>query len=288
VQGTPLNTYSESPNGVQLVSPQTYSSQYGQMAQQLQRFNVQQRPARTMTNRTKPGTGAPTTQPGPLPLPGTTPGTTPESTPGVLPGAIPGAIPGAGPGVAPGAEKSGGVKISSIAATVTSPRAKSLHDLLAKGDDALKNDQFKDAISTYEGGTVVAPNNQMIRLGLGNADLAAGFYAAAETNIRRAFAADANLLLMARQDLTSMISAKRLDFVRSDLKDLADKNPKMSRPWLLLAYINYNTGHDQAAADDLKQAEKLSGSADPTIRVMQTYWQLPSASDQQSNPSLNK
>jgi len=282
VQATPLGTFSESPNAIQLVSPKAYSSTYGQMTNELQRYNVQN--PNNSSTRIKTGKIAPTTQPGDLQLPGRAPGTTPGSTPGTTPG-LPPALPGPVPSVTPSGEKSAGVKISSIAGTVTSPRAKGLHDLLAKADDSLKNDHFKDAIGVYEGAARVAPNNQMITLGLANADLAGGYYAAAETNIGKAFAADANVL-MARQDLTSMISAQRLDFVKGDLKDLADKNPKLSRPWFLLAYIAYNTGHEQAAADDLQEAQKRAGLADTAIILMQKYWQLPSASDEKTN--LNK
>jgi hypothetical protein len=282
VQATPLGTYSESPNGVQLVSPKAYSATYGEMTKELQRYTLTT-PNKPST-RIKPSTPAPTTQPGGLQSPGRTPGTTPGITPGTTPGLTP-ALPGPVPSVTPSSEKSAGVKISSIAGTVTSARAKGLHDLLAKADDSLKNDHFKDAIGVYEGAARVAPNNQMITLGLANADLAGGYYAAAETNIGKAFAADANVL-MARQDLTSMISASRLDFVKGDLKDLADKNPKLSRPWFLLAYIAYNTGHEQVAADDLKEAQKRAGLADTAITLMQKFWQLPSASDEKTN--LNK
>jgi hypothetical protein len=295
VQTTPLGTFSESPNGVQLVSPGAYSQQYGEMTRQLQQYATKQnQPEKGRQNATRPKVGpvTPTTQPGGQTPPGS-PGATPEAVPGTTPGAIPapGSVPAPGsapiPQRTPGAGKNSGVKIDSIAGTVTSPRAKKLHDLLATGDDALKADRFKDAIGVYESAARVAPNNQMITLGLANADLAGGYYAAAETNIRRAFTSDATVL-MSRQDLSSMISSTRLDFVRGDLKDLAEKNPKLSRPWFLLAYIAYNTGHDQAAADDLKQAEKLSGSIDSAIHLMQSHWRLPEASDQKSSPNLNK
>jgi hypothetical protein len=188
VQSAPLGTYSESANGLQLVSPGAYSNQYGEMSRLLKRYNVQS-PTRTSANRPRPKIGTPTTQPGQFPLPGTTPpgsnpGTTPESIPGTTPPGTPtGAVP-PGPLALPGGgEQTAGVKISSIAGTVTSRRAKGLHDLLARGDEALKNDQLKDALGVYEGAAKVAPNNQMITLGLANADLAGGYYAAAETNV---------------------------------------------------------------------------------------------------------
>jgi predicted Zn-dependent protease len=180
------------------------------------------------------------------------------------------------------------VKINSIAATVTSPKAKGLHDILAKADAALKNDEFKSAIEQFNAASFVAPNNQMIALGRANANLAAGYYATAEQDIRRAVSADA-AVLMAQMDLGSMISGHRLDFVKKDLKDLADKNPKESRPWFLLAYINYNTGDGQAAANDLEEAKQRSGTLDITIQLMQQYWQLPAADNSvQQKPELNK
>ncbi len=180
------------------------------------------------------------------------------------------------------------MKISSIAGTVTSPKAKGLHDLLVKAEESLKNDKFKAAIQQFDGAMIVAPNNQMIALGRANATLAAGYYAAAEAGIRRAIAADATVL-MAQLDLGSMLSPGRLDFVRKDLKELADKNPKESRPWFLLAYVAYNTGDAQTAATDLQQAAKRSIPTDPAIHLMQEYWQLPK-SDQPAQPGadLNK
>ena len=94
---------------------------------------------------------------------------------------------------------------------------------------------------------------------------------------------------MAELDLNSMLSSGRRRFVKKDLKDIADKNPKESRPWLLLAYIAYNTGDEQTAANDLAEAKKRSGALDVTIPLMQRYWQLPASSDTtQQKQELNK
>jgi predicted Zn-dependent protease len=151
----------------------------------------------------------------------------------------------------------------------------------------LKHDQFKAAIDEFNAAMFVAPNNQMIALGRANADLAAGYYATAEQTIRRAASTDA-AVLMAQLDLNSMLSSQRLDYIKKDLKDLADKNPRESRPWFLLAYIAYNTGDEQTAANDLAEAKKRSGVLDVTIPLMQRYWQLPAADTVGQKQELNK
>jgi hypothetical protein len=262
---TQLGTYHESPNGIQLVSPGTYSPQYKALQNALDRYRVQTKPAAAVGKNGKPLIAPSTTQPSTV---------TPPGTP-------------AAPAVKPGGNGAELVKISSIAGTVTSPKARGLHDILAKADDALKNDQFKSAIDQFNAASFVAPNNQMIALGRANANLAAGYYATAEQDIRRAVSADA-AVLMAQMDLGSMISSHRLDFVKKDLKDLADKNPKESRPWFLLAYINYNTGDEQAAANDLEAAKQRSGSLDISIQLMQQYWQLPAPDASVQKQELNK
>jgi len=275
---TPLGTYRPSPNGIQLVTPSAYSAQYGAIQQQLARYNAQAPAAAgrnaATANKTSPGT--PSAPGGQLP-----------GAPGATPGATPGAAPNAPGALVPGGAAGQPVKVGSIAGTVTSPKAKGLHDLLVKAEDALKRDQFKSAIDQFNMALFVAPNNQMIALGRANANLAAGYYAAAEQQIRHAVASDA-AVLMAQLDLGSMVSTHRLDFVKNDLKELADKNPKETRPWLLLAYIAYNTGDAQTAANDLAEATKRSGALDPTINLMQRYWQLPTSDTPQQKQDLNK
>jgi hypothetical protein len=269
---TPFGTYRESPNGIQLVSPSAYSKQYGDMQKQLALYN----PLRPGATGKKP-TATPTTRPSNPFLP---------PTPGAKPGAAPNG-PNGEPLAVPGGTSAEPVKVSSIADTVTSPKAKGLHDLLAKAEDALKHDQFKAAIDEFNAAMFVAPNNQMIALGRANADLAAGYYATAEQTIRRAASTDA-AVLMAQLDLNSMLSSQRLDYIKKDLKDLADKNPRESRPWFLLAYIAYNTGDEQTAANDLAEAKKRSGVLDVTIPLMQRYWQLPAADTVGQKQELNK
>lgn len=279
VTNTPLGSFSESPRGIQLTSPSAYSSQYAAMQQELKQYNV---PSAKPTVSRK---AAAVKQPGKSAQTPGTPGT--PATPGAP--ATPG-TPGTGTpaaGATPAAVNPEPVKVSSIAATITSPRAKGLHDLLAKAEDSLKNDRFKAAIEQFDSAITVAPNNQMIALGRGNAALAAGYYAAAETSIRRAVGADATVL-MAQLDLSSMLSSGRLDFLRKDLKELADKNSKESRPWFLLAYVAYNTGDAKTAANDLQEAKNRSVPNDAAILLMQEYWQLPKSDVAQPSTELNK
>jgi hypothetical protein len=258
VQATPLGTYREGTTALNLASPAVYSPAYQRMLTQIQEFNPQS--ANPPAHR---GAIAPATQP----ANGAAPGFTGNQ----------GAVP-------PGSVEP--LKISSLADGVDA-KAKILHDILAAGDDALKQGKYKNAIDQYGSAIRVAPNNMLFMLGRANAEIGGGYYAQAEMDIRRAVFADPTVL-MARFDLSAMMDANRLQFAQKDLQDLT-KDASASRPWFLLAYLAYNAGDTNAAASDLQEAKKRSGSTnDPVIRLMEKYWSLPGASADQPKPEMNK
>lgn len=192
-----------------------------------------------------------------------------------------GAGPGMNRGPAPAIEP---VKISSLASGV---KAKSLHDLLASAEDLMRQGQFKNAITQYDNAIRIAPNNTLIALGRVNAELGGGFYADAESDLRREFLLDP-ALLMARFDLPAMMKSDRIDDLRKDLHELAEKNPKQSRPWLLLAYLDYNTNDSVAARADLEELKKRVPANDRVVSLMDRYWSLPAATGSGAKPDLNK
>ena len=104
----------------------------------------------------------------------------------------------------------------------------------------------------------------------------AATYRSAEQDLRRAFAGDP-ALLHAQYDLNAFLGEKRLAVITADLKDLAAKEPTSEMPAFLLAFVNYNTGHEAEAMNYLKDVEKREGKADPVVQRMREHWYVPPA-----------
>jgi cytochrome c-type biogenesis protein CcmH/NrfG len=168
----------------------------------------------------------------------------------------------------------------------TGIRAKGLHDLMARAEDLMRQDKFATAIEQYDQAGRVAPNNPLVWLGRAIAELGAGYYAQADRDIRQVFRADPALLL-AQVDLNKMMNADRLNFLRQDLSTLAANDPKDARPWFLQAFIAYNTGNASEAQHHLDEAEKRSGRADWTIRLLRNHWSLPGTGRPQTEGNTN-
>jgi predicted Zn-dependent protease len=175
-----------------------------------------------------------------------------------------------------------------IESLATGVAAKGLRDLLAGAEELMRQDKFTSAIDRFNQAGRVAPNNSMITLGRGIAELGAGYYAQSERDLRQVFRADP-ALLMAQIDLGKMMNADRLQYLRNDLSNLAASGPRDERPWFLQAFIAYNTGNQPEAERDLSEAEKRSGRADAVIRMMRSHWNLKSdAAAPTTQPELSK
>lgn len=197
--------------------------------------------------------------------------------------------PTPGPVVGPATpdNSAGPVKVSSLAVGV---HAIGLRDLLAGGEDLIKQGKYDQAIAKFTQAQRVAPNNPLAPLGRAHAELAGGYYSRAEADLRQVFRTDPELML-AQFDLASLISKERVDYLRNDLRTLAQSNPNSERPMFLLAYLDYNTGNSEAADKDIDGAEKRAGSADWAVRLLRQHWALPSnAKGTPANPNgeLNK
>jgi tetratricopeptide (TPR) repeat protein len=180
-------------------------------------------------------------------------------------------MPGAG-GIAAGNGNVAGqpVKITSLADGVS---AKGLHDLLKSAEELMRQDKFESAIEKYNAAEQVAPRDTLIALGRANAELGAGFYHRASTELHNVFGMDP-ALLMGQYDLKSWFSPRRLQFITKELSDLAASDPKSEDPVFLLAYIWYNTGDTAKAADYLKQARTRSGGRDYLLDQLESRWKL--------------
>jgi len=196
-------------------------------------------------------------------------------------GGLPGGIPGedlrstiarelltapARPGVRPQP-----LKITSLASGV---KAEGLRNLLARAEVLMKDGKFMSALDQYDAAELVSPGNNLVRLGKANAELGAGLYQRAATDLRSALGFDP-VLTLAQFDLKAMMGTERLETIVRDLKAIAQKEETDPTPVLLLAYLAYNTGNESQAGVYLDLAQKRASVQDPFIKLLQTHWELP-------------
>jgi tetratricopeptide (TPR) repeat protein len=156
-------------------------------------------------------------------------------------------VPGA-PGGAADNNKAPGprpqpVKVTSLS---TGVRGEGLANLLKKAETLMKEGKYSSALDQYDAAEAVTPNNPLIWLGRAHAELGAGFFLRADGHLRQALMTD-HALLMGQYDLTAMLGEERLTKLVSELKEQANRETTKSTPLFLLAYIAYNTGHEQQA-----------------------------------------
>ena len=165
------------------------------------------------------------------------------------------------------------VKVPSLA---TGVKGKGLADVLKNAENLMKEGKFTSALDQYDAAEQVAPNNPLTRLGRANAELGAAYYARAEAHLRDVFQKNPELLT-GQYDLTNMLGEQRMQVLVNDLKEIANREQKEARPVFLLAYIAYNTGHEQNAEAYLDLADKRSGGKDPFYQLLRDNWSLPPA-----------
>lgn len=204
---------------------------------------------------------------------GTTPGPTSRPAGGsVGPGAFD--LPGG-----PGNLNFQPVKIESLADGV---RAKGLHDLLQSAEDLMRKGSYQSAVQKYNLAQRAAPNNGLIPLGRANAELGAGFYYQASSDLHQVFQADPALLL-GQYDLKNWMGEKRLQFITQELTDLSKSDAKQETPAFLLAYIAYNTGREAEAQTYLQDARSRSGGHDPLLAQLEARWRLSASTGLKDN-----
>jgi hypothetical protein len=160
--------------------------------------------------------------------------------------------------------------ITSLASGI---RAKGLADLLRSAEGQMRSGQFGQAVDTYDTAGEVAPNNPFVPLGRAFAELGASYYGRAEIDLTRAISTEP-AVLAAQYDLKGFLGQDRLKFVQKDLTDIGTTE-QTARPYLLLAYIDHNTGADDATvtAKDLDTAE-ARGANQQVIDLMREAWNL--------------
>ncbi len=177
--------------------------------------------------------------------------------------------PAPGPSSRPSTRPAEPLQVESLSSGI---KAQGLAELMKSAEALSKEGKYATALEKYAAAERVAPNNPLIRLGRAHVELGAGYYAAAEADLRGAVARNP-ALLMGRYDLKSFISEQRLGAIEEELKNLSKSEPMQVRAPLLLAYISYNTGDSAQAASYLSEAEKRAGK-DSVITLMRRHWSL--------------
>ena len=163
-----------------------------------------------------------------------------------------------------------------ITSFVPGTKSPGLANLLRTAEGQMRSGQFGQSVDTYDTAAEVAPNNPFVPLGRGFAELGASYYGRAEADLTRAILPEP-ALLAAQYDLKGFLGADRLKFVRKDLVDIG-ATEQTARPYLLLAYVEHNTGADDATvtAKDLDIAQARGGNQ-RLIDLMREAWNLKAA-----------
>jgi tetratricopeptide (TPR) repeat protein len=164
-------------------------------------------------------------------------------------------------------------------------KAQGLRQLIIQGEDLVQRQQYAKAIETYNDAVAVAPNNPLLLIGRAEAELGGAYYRQSEADLRAAFQLD-HAVLMGQFDLQKRLGDAKLQSVVADLKQIATDNKDNATPVFLLAYIAYNTHHEDQVNGWLDIAQKRNGGKDDVIPLLKRYWTLNSPTTQPEN--LNK
>lgn len=281
-----------------LIPPEQQSTQYAELQQRLRQYRVarqmqQQQEQQQLDQQLRQMQAGQPAGPGESILagPGGPPGqSAATATPSTPPGADQVAKPPASPAVAPAqppAQPAVGPRPLQIRSLAEGVQARGLAELLKEAEDLMKAGRYNSALEQYELAETVAPNNPMILLGRAIAELGQSYYTRAEAHLRQAFMKD-QALLMGQYDLKSLIGQERMQFLISDLKEIAKRESRESRPVFLLAFIAYNTGNERLAAAYLTLADQRAGGSDPLIALVRKHWTLPADQSKPTGDELNK
>jgi tetratricopeptide (TPR) repeat protein len=154
--------------------------------------------------------------------------------------------------------------------------AKGLAALISSGESLVRHQQYDKAIGEFDQALDVAPNNPLILIGRADAELGGGYYRQASADLHDAFAADPAVLL-SQYDLTKHLGPERAKALTTDLKSIADTSSADATHAFLLAYVLYNTHHEEEAAQWIDVADQRSGGEDGVLTLMKKFWNFNSS-----------
>lgn len=141
--------------------------------------------------------------------------------------------------------------------------------LLAQAERYMDEGQYFQAEAMYDRVLVLQPDYAIAEMGRVHAQIGAGLYLSAASNLRFALATNPQLIA-ARYGDAVMPDASRLDVVREELRDLAESDPDAAS--LLQSYLAYQEGRSSDLAASLDELERYSSEQDPVVDILRRVW----------------
>jgi tetratricopeptide (TPR) repeat protein len=160
------------------------------------------------------------------------------------------------------------VEVDSFASGVTSPTLKAI---LNEAEAAMKRGQYVQSVARYDAAARLVPNQPLVLLGRGTAELGAGFYRRSASTLRAALERHPELA-MGRVSVIELLGAERVETLRADLEQLAMDQPDSPVPTFLLAYLVYGEGDATRAARLLRVADVRNGGQDTFYSALAQIW----------------
>jgi len=191
-----------------------------------------------------------------------------------------GAQPGTGAATRPGAVRTKDQMRDATAAlraagsmppleTLAGKSGTPFNQLMGDAEARLKAGKTFEAANLYKQAMEMQPANMLPVIGRAHAELAGGMYESAAYDLKFIFERKPEMIGL-RHSLKTEIPADRLDFLASDLKDLAD-NKESESAWFLQSYLQYQLGQKVPLNTTLKTwAEKMPKDAWPS--AMRKAW----------------
>lgn len=137
-------------------------------------------------------------------------------------------------------------------------------------ENQLQQGRYLDAASTYQDAIVLAPQNPLPVVGRAHAQLAAGMYADAATDLKLLFRKSPELTAV-HYDLAKFLPAKRLEYLQDDLTKLAHGTTFNAGASFLLTYLQYQLGRPAEVRKELDYWHEQA-PRDPWPNILTRAW----------------
>jgi tetratricopeptide (TPR) repeat protein len=134
-------------------------------------------------------------------------------------------------------------ELKSLAAGPAGPMTP-FEELMKQGEAQMKAGKYLEAGDAYQLAVASQPNNALAILGRGNAELAAGMYESAATDLQFVFTKKPELISV-KYALGDYIPVERQGTLIADLTNLAQGKATGNMSSFLLCYLCYQTGRKQ-------------------------------------------
>jgi tetratricopeptide (TPR) repeat protein len=121
------------------------------------------------------------------------------------------------------------------------PAAPAFEQLMMRGEERLKDGKYLEAADAYQQAITAQPNNALAVLGRGHAELAAGMYQSAASDLQFVFTKKPELVSV-KYALGNYLPLDRQVFLMNDLLKLSRGQDTGNMGSFLLCYLCYQTG----------------------------------------------